>query len=166
MIPRFCAWTGWSSVRILPPHHLAFGLSPPSDYHPSDYHPSDYHPSDYHPSGLPPFGLPPLRIAQSEALRIDGRESAAKPRPQSFALRNPKGGNPANRSKTMRSRGRRAAFCAIRRGVIRQTEAKPCKAPAAELRSAQSGMGEESNDKKGARRKPGPSSCGGVEPRS
>src|SRR5208282_6538907 len=38
--------------------------------------------------GSPPSD-PPLRIAQSTALRIVGRESTAKPRPQSFALRNP-----------------------------------------------------------------------------
>ena len=32
----------------------------------------------------------PLRIAQSAALRIGGRNSTAKPQPQSFTLHNPR----------------------------------------------------------------------------
>ena len=40
---------------------------------------------------------PPLRIAQSEALRSDSRESTANPPPQSFALRNPEARNPQGR---------------------------------------------------------------------
>jgi hypothetical protein len=54
-----------------------------------------------------------IRIAQSKALRIVGRESAAKPQPQSFALRNPE--NSGNPKAASRIHHRRALLCAIRR---------------------------------------------------
>ena len=123
MIPRFCAWTGWSRARIAPPRIAQSEALRIHDRESTAKLRSQSFAIQIASLRIASLRIASLRIAQSEALRIDGRESTAKLRPQSLSLRNPGGG--ATRRGEPAIQRRRALLCAIRvvgrnpRGAIR-----------------------------------------------